>query len=600
MTRTVVLCAPLTITRITSYHAISLHRDAAEGEEPGARDVGAVKALHDMVDSLIETFALGTTVTLGVVLGGLVAASRDRQEFTAGDRARVRAHAVGLVVLGTVEIALALVRAGLGSGRDDEEALPLLTVAAGGLIGVGAIVMAAWRWRVMASRPVADAPPAAAARPAQALAGAAVPSPMERGDSPTRSPAPTLPLDRFAMRGTPDAAVAEGRDGGEFDVRLMHANRMQSIGRLAGGIAHDFNNLLTSILTSAEMAREALPDEHGIRPDLEEIRRAGTRASELTRQLLAFARRDVSRPRVIDVNMLVGSLATMLHRLLGETITLRITLGEALPLVLADPAQLEQVIVNLAVNARDAMVHGGELQLRTARGPAHWHGGKEGAPGGVVLEVQDSGIGMSEEVRVRLFEPFYTTKTPGRGTGLGLATCQAIVSAHGGEIEVESALGLGSTFRVWLPATDVVDESRATAEHPAPLPAPRDAPRTILLVEDDADVRGSTARALRRAGYAVLEAIDGEDALQLMAARSVTIDLILTDIVMPRMGGAELVRRLSAQCPDAHVIYMSGYPPDAPEVVQVEAMGVHVMEKPYTPAILLFEIRLKLDAVRRG
>ncbi len=574
MLRMVVPRTPLTITGIASYHAISLHRDVAEGEEPGARDAGAAAALHDMIDALIETLALGTTVTLGVVLGGLLTASRDRAGLTAGDRTWVGTRDKELIAIGVAESSLTLARA----ARDSDDAIPLLTVVAGLLTGLGAIVVAARRWPPSPAedRPVARALPLVPAPQAPALAA---------------SPPP------FA---NDEAAHAETRDPGDFDIRLMHANRMQSIGRLAGGIAHDFNNLLTSILTSAEMAREALPDEHGIRPDLEEIRRAGTRASELTRQLLAFARRDVSRPRVIDVNMLVASLATMLHRLLGETITLRITLGEELPLLLADPAQLEQVIVNLAVNARDAMVHGGELQLRTSRGDSHRKGDGEGPLAGVVLEVQDSGIGMSEDVRVRLFEPFYTTKTPGRGTGLGLATCQAIVSAHGGEIEVESALGAGSTFRVWLPATDAVDESRATAEHPTPPPATRDTPRTILLVEDDADVRGSTARALRRAGYAVLEAMDGEDALQLVTARPIQIDLVLTDIVMPRMGGAELVQRLASRCPDAHVIYMSGYPADAPEVAQVEAMGVHVLEKPYTPAILLFEIRLKLDSVRRG
>ncbi|MCC6927478.1 MAG: response regulator [Gemmatimonadaceae bacterium] len=579
-----------------------MHRDAAEGEEPGARDAGATAALHSMIDALIETLALATTVTLGVVMGGLVAASRGRQEFTTAERYRVRAHSVVLVILGVAEVALAFVRGGRDASLDGEGALPQLTVAAALLVGVGAIAMSVWRWRSSASRAAVDPRPMLATNPPPASLHADVASSTDRD----AAAASLLPIDHLATpgspatAGTPEGALGEGRDGTDFDVRLMHANRMQSIGRLAGGIAHDFNNLLTSILTSAEMAREALPDEHGIRPDLEEIRRAGTRASELTRQLLAFARRDVSRPRVIDVNMLVGSLATMLHRLLGETITLRISLGEALPLVLADPAQLEQVIVNLAVNARDAMVHGGELQLRTSRGEAQRHSAETAPLDGVVLEVQDSGIGMSEDVRVRLFEPFYTTKTPGRGTGLGLATCQAIVSAHGGEIAVDSALGAGSTFRVWLPATDVVDDSRATAEHPAPPPLPRDAPRTILLVEDDADVRGSTARALRRAGYAVLEAMDGEDALQLVASRPDTVDLILTDIVMPRMGGAELVRRLSAQCPEAHVIYMSGYPADSPEVAQVEALGLHVLEKPYTPAILLFEIRLKFDALRRA
>jgi two-component system cell cycle sensor histidine kinase/response regulator CckA len=308
----------------------------------------------------------------------------------------------------------------------------------------------------------------------------------------------------------------------------------------------------------------------------------------------------VIRPRVIDANSLVGNLATMLRRLLGETITLRISLGKDLPLLFADPAQLEQVIVNLAVNARDAMPRGGELQLRTYRGSAlHLPAGQ--APGsGVVLEVQDSGVGMSDAVRERLFEPFFTTKTPGRGTGLGLATCQSIVGSTGGEIVVDSLEGEGTTFRLWFPTTEELDEVRTPPVHEAHALAAGGAPQVILLVEDDADVRASTARVLRRAGYDVLDAADGEAALQLMASRTAPVDVVITDIVMPRVGGAELARRLRERWPDLHVLYMSGYPRDSTEVAEVELTGAHVLAKPYTPAILLFELRLRLDATRQA
>ncbi len=420
-----------------------------------------------------------------------------------------------------------------------------------------------------------------------------MPSPAQAGSADSR-------LVGLLLEGSADAiGTPLPADPAEFDARLMHANRMQSIGRLAGGIAHDFNNLLTSILTSAELAREALPDEHGVTPDLEEIRRAGTRASELTRQLLAFARRDVSRPRVIDANALVGNLSTMLRRLLGETIALRMSLGSDLPLLYADSSQLEQVIVNLAVNARDAMPDGGELLLRTSRGAPSRHGSGDAMPAGLVLEVQDSGLGMPPEVRDRLFEPFFTTKKPGRGTGLGLATCHAIVVAHGGEIEVDSRESAGTTFRIWLPATEEHEEGVSTPFFPSMPDTLPPSSRTILLVEDDADVRASTARALRRAGYEVLEAEDGEDALQQLAGRDAALDLIVADVVMPRMGGLELVQQLQRRWPRMRALYISGYPGDSSHIAEVQATGAHVLEKPYTPSILLFEVRLRLDAASR-
>ncbi len=417
--------------------------------------------------------------------------------------------------------------------------------------------------------------------------------------TPIQVPVSDSRLSGLLFEGSADAIGSPlPTDPAEFDARLMHANRMQSIGRLAGGIAHDFNNLLTSILTSAEMAQEALPAEHNVTPDLLEIRRAGTRASELTRQLLAFARRDVSRPRIVDANALVGNLSTMLRRVLGETITLRISLASDLPLLHADPAQLEQVLVNLAVNARDAMPAGGELQLRTSRGYPARRGGGSAVATGVVLEVQDNGIGMAPDVRAHVFEPFFTTKHPGRGTGLGLATCHAIVVSHGGEIEVESTLHEGATFRVWLPATDEDEDARGATGMASTRATAATAQQSILVVEDDTDVRASTVRALRRAGYDVLEAGDGDEALALLAARATPVDLVVSDIVMPRMGGAAFVQALGERWPGVRVLFVSGYPGDSPDVRAVEALAIPVLEKPYTPSILLFEVRLRLEGAR--
>ncbi|MBK9407017.1 MAG: response regulator [Gemmatimonadetes bacterium] len=550
-----------------------------------------------MTDALIDSVALWTAVTLGALFGGQVLIRRTRARSL--EDVPSPAPPWGVLALGgagAVQFAVALLQAATSPPTDVSSLLPIVL---GGLLGATSVYYAAALWQRpregRQSRSANEHRGVAAAE-----AGADAPTLVDPlpSDAPALPPAPSR-LAALLLEGpTDDGATSFSADPAEFDARVMHANRMQSIGRLAGGIAHDFNNLLTSILTSAELAREAVPDEHGITPDLEEIRRAGTRASELTRQLLAFARRDVSRPRVLDANTLLANLAMMLRRLLGETITLHISLGNDLPLLLADPAQLEQVIVNLAVNARDAMPHGGELQLRSFRGaPRQDHGGATRSAG-VVLEVQDTGLGMSAEVRQRLFEPFFTTKMPGRGTGLGLATCHAIITAHNGEIEVESVEGRGSTFRVWLPSTEERDEGRSAAtfeEHPR---SPGDAAQVILLVEDDGDVRASTARALRRAGYVVLDAGDGEEALQLVAARPTPVDLVVTDVVMPRLGGAELARRLQQRWPELPVLFMSGYPGDSPKVAEVEATGAHVLEKPYTPTILLFEIRLRLDATR--
>lgn len=543
-----------------------------------------------MTGSLLDSLLLLTTVTLSIVAAVLLLHVGWRRPGTAEAGSPPMRVAVRVLVWGApIAAALSLVRLALGWPAPAGALAAALAVSlALTVVALGAAFTAILHPGVGTSATEALAAPAPTAE-----SSPAAPTPLS-------VMAATEP--RVARLILDDSADAMRRsvpvDADEFDVRLMHANRMQSIGRLAGGIAHDFNNLLTSILTSAELAQEALPAEHGVTPDLLEIRRAGTRASELTRQLLAFSRRDVSRPRVIDLNTLVGNLAMMLRRVLGETITLRLTLGNDLPLIHADSAQLEQVIVNLAVNARDAMSQGGELQLCTRRGsPVHSHD-ELPAPDGVVLEVRDTGVGMSRDVRQRLFEPFFTTKAPGRGTGLGLPTCRSIVAAHGGEITVDSAPNAGATFRVWLPATEEIGEGLASVRHAAGRRALGAAQRSVLFVEDDADVRATTVRVLRAAGYKVLEASDGEDALAQLEHADAPVDLVVADVVMPRMGGAELVRRLRERWPHIRVLYTSGYPGDSPQVAEVESTGELILPKPFTSSILLFEVRLLLDSVR--
>jgi two-component system cell cycle sensor histidine kinase/response regulator CckA len=382
------------------------------------------------------------------------------------------------------------------------------------------------------------------------------------------------------------------------EYQLQESQKVDSIGRLAGGVAHDFNNLLSVVLSYAAMAQEGLAPDDPLRSDLEQIHRAGERAADLTRQLLAFSRRQVFQTKVIELNDLVHELERMLRRLIGEDIELVTELEPGLWQIRVDPGQIEQVVVNLAINARDAMPEGGRLTLRTVNTLVDREHAAATLPAGryVKLEVEDTGTGMSTEVKSHIFEPFYTTKAKGRGTGLGLSTCIGIVKQSGGEIVVESALRKGSKFCIFLPAVDPVARPTSTPSVPE-----RDVRghETILLVEDDPAVRGLTLRVLTQQGYAVLAAESGHEALELERAHPEPIELLLTDVVMPGMGGREVARRLRALRPTLSVLYASGYPDDAIFHAGTLDGTEAFIHKPFTPSSLTLKVREVLDDAER-
>ncbi len=366
----------------------------------------------------------------------------------------------------------------------------------------------------------------------------------------------------------------------QLEDQLARASRMESVGRLAGGVAHDFNNTLTPILNYAVMLRDDLPPDDPRRADLEEIVRAAQRARDLTRQLLAFARKQTLTLKPVDLNEVVHGICRMLEHTLRENITLQLALTPRLSAVEGDTGQIEQALLNLVLNAQDAMPDGGVLRIETAM--AHATGCEPALPAGeyVRLSVQDSGVGMTEEVRARVFEPFFTTKELGRGTGLGLSTVYGIVKQHGGHIELESEPGRGSTFRVYLPAKGepVSDRVEDAAETPLPKGS-----GCILLVEDQEEVRRATQRILERQGYTVLAAGSGEEALTVAAAYPEEIQLLISDVVMAGLSCRELHQQLVARRPALRVIYISGYPADEISRQGVLAEGVILVQKPFTP-----------------
>ncbi len=380
--------------------------------------------------------------------------------------------------------------------------------------------------------------------------------------------------------------------------QLLLAQRMEGIGRLAGGIAHDFNNLLTAILGHAEMAQDDVPQGDPARSNIAEITRAAQRAADLTRQLLAFARRQIIEPRVVNLNDLVLNVDRMLRRLLGEDVAL-VTVQEPDPWrVRIDPGQFEQVLLNLAVNARDAMPAGGTLVIETRNvhldeAFARQHTTVLPGPH-VLLAVSDTGIGMDADVLAHIFEPFFTTKEVGKGTGLGLATCYGIVKQNRGSIWVDSERGTGTTFRIYLPRVDAVPPPEETSEAPV-TEQPRGS-ETVLLVEDEVLVRNLAADALRRQGYQVLTASTGLEALELTVQMLHPIDLLVTDVVMPQMGGEQLAARLLAAQPALKVLFISGYADVAVAQHGTVLPGTALLQKPFTPGQLVHRVRELLDA----
>jgi PAS domain S-box-containing protein len=359
---------------------------------------------------------------------------------------------------------------------------------------------------------------------------------------------------------------------------LLQSQKLEAVGRLAGGIAHDFNNLLTTILGYSELLLRGRPDDAELQEDVGEIRKASERAASLTRQLLAFSRKQVIEPRVLDLNALVGESIRMLRPLIGEDIELSTVLAPNLPSVRADPVQIEQVIVNLAVNARDAMPGGGKILLETA---VRRIDAGSARPGGlaagdfVTLRVTDTGSGMDEATQERIFEPFFTTKEKGKGTGLGLSTAYGIVKQSGGDIRVRSARQAGSTFEILLPAL------REKATENPPTPPPSSAPRvqaTVLLAEDEDGVRALNGRVLEARGYRVLTAPNAAEALALIERQTAPPDLLVTDVVMPGASGRELARRLRERHPGIRILFVSGYAEDAP-LEDEEGF----LQKPFTP-----------------
>ena len=380
-----------------------------------------------------------------------------------------------------------------------------------------------------------------------------------------------------------------------LEERFRQAQKMEAVGRLAGGVAHDFNNLLTVINGYADMVLAGLPAGDPFRPPLEEIRRAGDRAADLTRQLLAFGRKQMLRQKVIDLTGFVAELGRMLERVIGEDIELVTRAGPGLTWVRADPGQLGQVLMNLAVNARDAMPTGGRLTIETRavtldRGAGA--GGEAVAPGPyVVLTVADTGCGIPPDVLPHVFEPFFTTKGVGEGTGLGLATVYGVVKQSDGHVEVESAVGRGTTFRVYLPAAPAPppDPGRPAA------PPPRGT-ETILIVEDEDGVRGLAELTLTRLGYTVLTAAGGAEAVAAAARAGRPVDLLVCDVVMPGPGGRAVTERLLAGNPGLRVLFMSGHTDDAVVRHGVARDRVHFLQKPFAPSALAAKVREILDA----
>jgi hypothetical protein len=395
------------------------------------------------------------------------------------------------------------------------------------------------------------------------------------------------------------AAIRDITARKSLESQLRQAQKMEAIGNLAGGIAHDFNNLLTVINGYSTMTLQLLKTDDPVRPNLEEIKEAGDRAASLTRQLLAFSRKQILEPKVLDLNAVVTNLDKMLQRLIGEDIALQTALAPALGRVKADPGQIEQVLMNLAVNARDAMPQGGRLTIETTNVEldGHYAAQHVAVPPGlyVMLAVSDTGSGMDTETQAHIFEPFFTTKGQGKGTGLGLSTVYGIVKQSGGYIWVYSEPGLGTTFKIYLPRVDA--QAEALEPHSSRQESLQGT-ETILLVEDEERVRRLARAILAGHGYSVLEAPNGAEALRISEQHGGAIHLLVTDVVMPGMSGGELASRLIAKHLHMKVLFVSGYTDDAIVRHGVLQAGIPFIQKPFTPSTLARKVRDVLDAHR--
>jgi two-component system cell cycle sensor histidine kinase/response regulator CckA len=393
-------------------------------------------------------------------------------------------------------------------------------------------------------------------------------------------------------------SLADVTESRELEEQLRQSQKMEAIGRLAGGVAHDFNNLLTAIKGYAQVLLMDIPPSNPLHSDLEEIDKAASRAAALTGQLLAFSRKQVLQPRVISLNRVITDMEKMLRRLISENIRLTVAADPALDRVKVDPSRMEQVVMNLVVNAGDAMPNGGALTIatrnKTVAAPLAHRYGLIKAGNYAVLSVTDTGTGMDERVLEHLFEPFFTTKAPGHGTGLGLATVFGIVQASGGHVLVSSTPGRGTTFEMFLPRVDTEHETPTAQATFTALPRGTE---TILLVEDEDAVRAIARRILEKSGYAVIEAPHGVAALEACRERCGSIDLLVTDVVMPEMGGPELAERLAEICPNVRVLFMSGYA-DRNLIHRGGLAGpVALVDKPFTPERLARMVRKVLDDV---
>ncbi len=399
-------------------------------------------------------------------------------------------------------------------------------------------------------------------------------------------------------------------EGKRLEDQLRHSQKMEAVGQLAGGVAHDFNNLLMLIQAHNEHLRDRLAADDPARKDALEIENAVTRAASLTGQLLAFSRKQVLRPKVLDLNAVLADVAKMLHRLIGENIEVKVVPAPSLGRVKADPGQMEQVILNLAVNSRDAMPHGGRLTIETCDVELDENDSRnlEGAPPGkyVMLTVSDTGEGMDTETQAHIFEPFFTTKAPGKGTGLGLATVYGVVKQSDGWIWVDSKPGRGTTFRIHLPRVVESQVEECEAEEPqsraqlaskttSDLAGAPKGTETVLVVEDQDGIRDIVGESLRRSGYKVLIAVDGDEALKVASTYANPIHLLVTDLVMPNIGGRELAHRLTQLRPQMKVLYMSGYSEHAALNNEVIDPPTDVLQKPFSLEALARNVRSALD-----